>query len=137
VDAKAKLPNKKTLEAWLSIPTYKEALIKSFTGYLTGANVALGTHHADFSLRLGQTVVVDTAAVDQPWAIAGSNTTEGFVTLPADHTLRQSHTHGEADLSAWHFATRVQEPVVVLEAADTDWFFYGLALLEASALLRP
>lgn len=125
--------NKTNLAKWLASPTFKQALIKTFTEYITGSNPA--AEHADFNcLKEGQTVVVDSAAIQQPWGV--TRTGADLQALCNDHALRQAHTHGEADLSAWHFAQRLEEPVVIMEAADTDWFFYGLAWLEASPSTR-
>lgn len=50
--------------------------------------------------------------------------------------LLASHTHGEADIASYNFAMHLAECTIVLEAGDTDWFFYGLALLEASPTLK-
>lgn len=131
INMDGQLPNQQELSNWLTHRTFKQALVQNFTQYLTSGQAKYRS-----IMRPGQTVVVDSSATGpQPWA-AMCNTAGDVAELPANHTLRTAHTQGEADLSAWHFAHRVSEEVVVFEAADTDWFFYGLALLEASPTLQ-
>jgi hypothetical protein len=121
------LLGRKQLQAWLSDPAFKAAVVQAFTTLAQAALVRCGPQQ----LQEQQCVLLDTPATATPWGIRGAAAGAQPRRLADNDPLQQPHHKGETDLSAWWFAARVPEAAVLLQAADTDWLFYGLALYEA------